>query len=75
MELFEKYKKWTKVNTCFSFNIPTEQDILHFLGWLLITTQILLPKKFITNIDKIVFNVQKMLKGASGKADFWHGEN
>ena len=28
---FEKYKKWTKVDTCFSFNKPTKQDILHFL--------------------------------------------
>jgi len=28
---FEKYKKWTKVDTCFSINKPTKQDILHFL--------------------------------------------
>ena len=28
---FEKYKKWKKVDTCFSFNKPTKQDILHFL--------------------------------------------
>ena len=31
---FEKYKKWTKVNTCFSFNKPTKQDIFHFLATL-----------------------------------------
>ena len=24
---FEKYKKWTKVDTCFSLNNPTKQDI------------------------------------------------
>ena len=30
---FEKYKKWAKLHPCFSFNKPTKQEILHFLGW------------------------------------------
>ena len=30
---FEKYKKWAKLDPCFSFNKPTKQEILHFLGW------------------------------------------
>ena len=25
------YKKWAKVDTCFSFNKPPKQEILHFL--------------------------------------------
>ena len=29
---FEKYKKWAKLDPCFSFNKPTKQEILHFLG-------------------------------------------
>ena len=28
---FEKYKKWAKLDPCFSFNKPTKQDILYFL--------------------------------------------
>ena len=28
---FENYKKWTKVDTCFSFNKPSKQEILCFL--------------------------------------------
>ena len=27
------------------------------------------------NVAKIMVNVQKRLKGASAKANFWHGEN
>ena len=42
-------------------------------------THILRQKKFFfvqkANIDKTMVNVQKSLKGASFKADFWHGEN
>ena len=74
---FEKYKKWTKVDACFSFNKPTKQDILHFLGGL--------RPKFCTekvsqnfqkaNIAKSVVNIQKSLKGGSVKADFLHDEN
>ena len=30
---FEKYKKCTNVDACFSFNKPTKQEILHFLTW------------------------------------------
>ena len=28
---FEKYKKWAKVDTCFSLIKPTKQEILHFV--------------------------------------------
>ena len=44
---FEKHKKRTKVDTYFSFNIPTKQDILHFLHFLK------------TNVAKIKANVKK----------------
>ena len=27
------------------------------------------------NVGKIMVNIQKMLKGISMEADFWHGEN
>ena len=27
------------------------------------------------NVGKIMVNIQKMLKGVSMEADFWHGEN
>ena len=30
---FEKYKKWAKLDPCFSFNKPTKQEILHFFVW------------------------------------------
>ena len=30
---FEKYKKWAKLDPCFSFNKHTKQEILYFLGW------------------------------------------
>ena len=70
---FEKYKKWAKLNPCFSFNKPTKEEILHFLGWA--------RPKFCTKLfsshcrkerfAKIMVNVQKRLKGAH----FWHGEN
>ena len=28
---YNGYKKWAQVDTCFSFNKPTKQDILYFL--------------------------------------------
>ena len=74
---FEKYKKWAKLDPCFSFNKPTKQEILHFLGW---SRPKFCTKKYSTQffkqfLAKIKANVQKRLKGASVEADFWYGEN
>ena len=73
----KKYKKWAKLDPCFSFNKPTKQEILHFLGW---SRPKFCTNKFSTHflkisLAKIVANVQKGLKGGSVKADFLHGEN
>ena len=74
---FEKYKKWAKLDPCFSFNKPTKQEILHFLGW---SWPKFCPKKISShcwkeNFAKIMVNVQKSLKGGSVQADFLYGEN
>ena len=74
---FEKYKKWAKLDPCFSFNKPTKQEILHFLGWSRpkFCTKTFSPHCWKESFAKIMANVQKMLKGASAEADFWHGKN
>ena len=73
---FEKYKKWAILDHCFSFNKPTKQEILHFLGWLRpkFCTKLFPPHFLKTSLAKIEANVQKSLKGGSVKADFLHGE-
>ena len=74
---FENYKKWTKVDTCFSFNKPTKQTKNALLER--IQTQILHQKIYITflyeSLAKIKVNVQKSLKRVSEGAEFLHGEN
>ena len=74
---FEKYKKWAKLDPCFSFNKPTKQEILHFLGWSppRFCTKKISRHFWKTNLAKIMVNVQKSLKGGSVKADFRQGEN
>ena len=74
---FEKYKKWAKLDPCFSFNKPTKQEILHFLGWSRpkFCTKLFSSHCWKESFAKIMVNVQKRLKGASAKANFWHGEN
>ena len=74
---FEKYKKWAKLDPCFSFNKPTKQEILHFLGWSRpkFCTKLFSPHCWKESFAKIMVNVQKRLKGASAEANFWHGEN
>ena len=74
---FEIYKKWAKLDPCFSFDKPAKKEILHFLGWSWpkICTKIFSPHCWKYNFVKIRVNVQKRLKGASAEADFWHGEN
>ena len=73
---FEKYKKWTKVDTCFSFN--KTHKTRHFAIFVIVMTQILHKKNsthfWKTSLAKIKANVQKSLKGGSVKADFLHGE-
>ena len=73
---FEKYKKWTKVDTCFSFN-KTHQT-RNFALFEMVMTQILhqkySPHFLKTSLAKIKANVQKRLRGASAEADFLHGE-
>ena len=74
---FEKYKKWTKADTCFLFNKPTKEDILYFLTWLRprFCTKKISPTFLKTSLAKIMVNVQKSWKGGSVKADFLYGEN
>ena len=69
---FEKYKKWAKLDPCFSFNKPTKQEILHFLGWSRpkFCTKLFSPHFLKTSLAKFEANVQK----SSVKADFLHGE-
>ena len=69
---FEKYKKWAKLDPCFSFNKPTKQEILHFLGWSRpkFCTKLFSPHFLKTSLAKIEANVQKSLKGGSVKANF-----
>ena len=68
---FEKYKKWAKVHPCFSFNKPTKQNFLHFLGWSRpkFCTKLFSPDCWKESFAKIMVNVQKRLKGASAEAN------
>ena len=74
---FEKYKKWAKVDTCFSLIKPTKQEILHFLrwSWPKFCTKTFSPIFLKTSLAKIMVDVQKSLNGGSVKADFWYGES
>ena len=58
---FEKYKKWAKLDPCFSSNKPTKQEILHFLGWSRprFCTKKISRHFWKTNLAKIMVNVQK----------------
>ena len=72
---FEKCKKWTKVDTCFSFDKPTKWYLLRVLSWL--WTISCAEKSEYVNIAylaKITANVQKNLKFASFGADFLYDE-
>ena len=71
------FKKWPKVDTCFSFNIPTIKDFLHFLTLIrpIFCTNEISSHFLKTTLANIEANVQKSLKGGSVKADFLHGEN
>ena len=73
---FEKYKKWAKVDTCFSLIKPTKQEILHFSrwSWPKFCTKKISPICLKTSLAKIMVDVQKSLNGGSVKADFLHDE-
>ena len=68
---------WAKVDTCFSFNKPLKQEILHLLKllWPKFCVKYFPIDLFISNIVKIRVKGEKNLNGASVEADFWHGDN
>ena len=73
---FEKYKKWAKVETCFSLIKPTKQDFLHFSrwSWPKFWPEIFLPFFLKISLAKIMVNVQERVNGGSVKNDFWYTE-